>query len=169
MATEYTRDFVGPIPALIAATDPANLRTWPIRDRRPLKQWGSGRATIIGDAAHPTSPYAAYGAGMAVEDGYFLGRRLAGVDLADHQQVRTALDEFEAPRRPHTARQSQTAFVLGKVSHYTPKPLRPLRDAMLNHTPLLQKAVGEATPGEILDQIAEVDRAEAAFTTRPIS
>jgi hypothetical protein len=41
-------------------------------------------------AAHPTSPYAAYGASMATEDGYFLGRRLAGVDLTDHIAVRKA-------------------------------------------------------------------------------
>ena len=53
------------------------MQRWVLRDRKALKQWSKGRATIIGDAAHPTSLYAAYGAGMATEDGYFLGRRLA--------------------------------------------------------------------------------------------
>jgi hypothetical protein len=68
-----------------------------IRDRKPLKQWSKGRATLVGDAAHPTSPYAGYGAGMATEDGCFIGRRLAGVGLSDYAAVRHALDAFEAP------------------------------------------------------------------------
>lgn len=156
--------FPDPLPQLIAATDPAHVQSWPIRDRKPLKQWSKGRVTLIGDAAHPTSPYAAYGAGMATEDGYFLGRRLAGLDLTDPHAVSQALQKFETPRKPHTARQSQTAFVLGKVFHHAPAPLRPIRDAILDHTPLLQKAVGEGTPGEILKQLDEIDRAEAAFT-----
>ena len=164
-ATELAGRFRSPVPDLVAATDPAHVQHWPIRDRKPIKQWSKGRATLVGDAAHPTSPYAAYGAGMATEDGYFLGRRLAGVDLSDHEQVRRALQAFETPRKPHTARQSQTAYVLGQVFHHAPKPLRPVRDAILDYTPLLQKVVGEATPGEIIKQIAEIDQAEAAFDT----
>lgn len=155
--------FPAPLPELIAATDPANVQHWVLRDRKPLKQWSRGRATLVGDAAHPTSPYAAYGAGMATEDGYFLGRRLAGVDLSDPAAVRTALDTFEAPRRPHTARQVQQAYVLGKVFHHAPAPLRPIRDAILDRTPFLQKVVGEASPREILAQLTEIDDAEARF------
>ena len=52
-----------------------HLQRWEIRDRKPLKQWSKGRVTLVGDAAHPTSPYAAYGAGMSIEDGYFLASR----------------------------------------------------------------------------------------------
>ncbi|WP_425826824.1 FAD-dependent oxidoreductase [Streptomyces fractus] len=166
-ASRLAAAFPHPLPQLIAATDPVNVQSWPIRDRKPLKQWSSGRVTLIGDAAHPTSPYAAYGAGMATEDGYFLGRALAGVDLTDARAVNRALQSFEAPRKPHTARQSQTAFVLGKVFHHAPALLRPLRDAVLDHTPLLQKVVGEGTPGEILKQLDEIDRAEAAFVSGP--
>ncbi|MCX5529658.1 FAD-dependent monooxygenase [Streptomyces sp. NBC_00006] len=163
-AARLARGFPDPLPQLIAATDPAHVQSWPLRDRKPLKQWSKGRVTLIGDAAHPTSPYAAYGAGMATEDGYFLGRRLAGVDLTDGAAVRRALDAFEAPRKPHTARQSQTAWALGKVFHHAPALLRPLRDAVLDHTPLLQKVVGEGTPGEILKQLEEIERTERAFT-----
>ncbi|MFB4294999.1 FAD-dependent oxidoreductase [Actinomadura sp. NTSP31] len=162
-ATGLAHGFPSPLPELIAATDPDDVQRWLLRDRKPLKQWSKGRATIVGDAAHPTSPYAAYGAGMATEDGYFLGRRLAGVDLRDHTAVRGALQAFETPRKPHTARQSQQAFVLGKVFHHAPPPLRIVRDLILDRTPLLQKAVGEASPAEIVKQIAEIDTAEHAF------
>ncbi|GAA3789133.1 FAD-dependent oxidoreductase [Amycolatopsis tucumanensis] len=162
-ATALAAGFADPLPRLIAATPPENLQRWVLRDRKPLKQWSRGRATLVGDAAHPTSPYAAYGAGMAIEDGYFLGRRLAGVDLSDFAAVRRALEAFEAPRKPHTARQSQQAWLLGKVFHHAPRPLRALRDLVLDHTPLLQKVLGESSPGEILEQLDEIDRAERAL------
>jgi 2-polyprenyl-6-methoxyphenol hydroxylase-like FAD-dependent oxidoreductase len=164
-ATGMGGEFAAPLPQLIAATDPGNVQRWVLRDRKPLGQWSKGRATLVGDAAHPTSPYAAYGAGMATEDGYFLGRRLAGVDLSDHSAVRAALDAFEAPRKPHTAKQVQLAYVLGKVFHHAPAPLRPVRDAILDRTPFLQKAIGETSPGEILAQLTEIDEAEKAFRT----
>jgi 2-polyprenyl-6-methoxyphenol hydroxylase-like FAD-dependent oxidoreductase len=162
-ATAMAAGFAAPLPELVAATDPANVQRWVLRDRKPLKQWSQGRATLVGDAAHSTSPYAAYGAGMATEDGYFLGRRLAGVDLSDLAAVREALDAFETPRKPHTARQSQQAYVLGQVFHHAPRLLQPVRDAILDHTPLLQKAVGESSPAEIVGQIDEIDRAEERF------
>jgi 2-polyprenyl-6-methoxyphenol hydroxylase-like FAD-dependent oxidoreductase len=162
-ATAAAEAFPAPVPQLIAATEPKNIQRWVLRDRAPLKQWSKGRVTVVGDAAHPTSPYAAYGAGMATEDGYFLGRRLAGLDLSDPAAVREALQSFEDPRKPHTKRQVQQAYILGKVFHHAPPPLRPLRDAILDRTPLLQKVVGEASPGEIANQLDAVDAAEQAF------
>lgn len=162
-ATEMAAGFAAPLPHLIAATRPQDVQRWVLRDRKPLKQWSKGRITLVGDAAHPTSPYAAYGAGMATEDGYFLGRRLAGVNLSDYAAVRRALDGFEAPRKPHTARQSQQAWFLGQLFHHAPRPVRYLRDLILDHTPLLQKVVGESSPAEIVSQLAEIDRAEARF------
>src|SRR5580692_1109726 len=163
-ATAMGAEFPAPLPQLIAATHAANVQRWVLRDRKQLKQWSKGRATIVGDAAHPTSPYAAYGAGMATEDGYFLGRQLAGVDLSDYAAVRAALDAFETPRKPHTARQVQQAFILGKVFHHAPASLRVMRDAILDRTPLLQKVVGESSPGEIIAQLAAIDEAEDRFT-----
>ena len=165
-ATRLSAGFAHPMPRLVAATPPENLQRWELRDRKPLKQWSKGRATLVGDAAHPTSPYAAYGAGMAIEDGYFLGRSLAGVDLSDYQAVRRALREYEEPRKPHTARQVQQAWILGKVFHHAPRPLRVVRDLVLDRTPLLQKAVGESSPGEIIKQLARIDEAEEAFSVR---
>jgi 2-polyprenyl-6-methoxyphenol hydroxylase-like FAD-dependent oxidoreductase len=168
-ATALAAGFASPLPELLAATDPSHVQRWVLRDRPPLKQWSQGRATLVGDAAHSTSPYAAYGAGMAIEDGYFLGRHLAALDLTDHHAVRAALQAYETPRKPHTARQTQQAWVLGKVFHHAPAPLRVLRDLVLDHTPLLQKVVGENSPREIVSQIDDIDRAEQRFaaTHRP--
>lgn len=162
-ATELGSRFASPLPELIAATPVENLQRWVLQDRKPLEQWSKLRTTIIGDAAHPTSPYAAYGAGMAIEDGYFLGRALAGVDLANTAEVGAALDRFESPRKPHTATQVQQAWILGKVFHHAPRLLQPVRDLILDRTPLLQKVVGERSPGEILQQLERIDEVERTF------
>ncbi len=56
------------------------------------------------------------------------------------------------------------SVLLGKVFHHAPAPLRVMRDAILDRTPLLQKVVGESSPGEIIAQLAAIDEAEDRFT-----
>ncbi|TWB40602.1 FAD-dependent oxidoreductase [Nitrospirillum pindoramense] len=159
----YSRDrargFTQRVRDLIDATPVAHLQRWEIRDRPPLKQWSKGRATLVGDAAHPTSPYAAYGAGMSIEDGYFLARELDAVSLSDTEAVRQALQRYEDRRKPHTAQVSQGAYHTGRAFHHMPKALRPVRDWVFDHTPVLQKFVGDAMPGHILSQLAEIEDA----------
>jgi 2-polyprenyl-6-methoxyphenol hydroxylase-like FAD-dependent oxidoreductase len=69
-ATALAAEFPAPLPGLIDRTEPDDVQRWVLRDRPRLQQWSKGRSTLVGDAAHPTSPYAAYGAGMSIEDGY---------------------------------------------------------------------------------------------------
>jgi len=161
-ALERARRFADPLPQLVADTPREHLQRWPIRDRKPLRQWSQGRVTLVGDAAHPTSPYAAYGAGMSIEDGYFLAAELERVDVRDPAAVRGALQAFEERRKPHTRRVTEQAYMTGRLFHRAPAPLRPLRDLVYDHTPLLQKVIGEATPKHILKQLAEIDAVEAA-------
>ncbi len=125
--------------------------------RSYLDRWSKGRITLAGDAAHATSPYAAYGAGMSIEDGYFLGVALRGVDLTDPDAVARALQSYEDPRKPHTARQVQMAWILGKVFHHAPAPLRPVRDFLFDHTPFLQKVAGDSNPRAINEQLALIE------------
>lgn len=148
--------FGDPLSRMVRGTPADHVQRWPIRDRRPLAAWSKGRVTLAGDAAHATSPYAAYGAGMSIGDGYFLGRALAGVDLADTAAVTAALHAYEQPRIAHTTTQVTQAFVLGQLFHHSPAALRPLRDLLLDRTPLLQKQVGERSPGEIVRQLEEM-------------
>jgi 6-hydroxynicotinate 3-monooxygenase len=142
---------------LIERTPSDHLQRWEIRDRPPRKQWSKGRVTLVGDAAHPTSPYAAYGAGMSIEDGYFLARELSACDLDDTNAVRQALQAFEERRKPYTARVSQQAYFTGKMFHHMPAVLRPLRDLIYDHTSFLQRMIGDSTPQHILSQLAEID------------
>ena len=151
------REFSPIVRELIDRTPSENMQRWEIRDRPPLKQWSKGRVTLVGDAAHPTSPYAAYGAGMSIEDGYFLARELAAVDIRDRAAVEGALQAYEERRKPHTAYVTELAYKVGRMFHHLPKPLRPLRDLVFDRTPFLQKMIGDQMPAQILSQLAEIE------------
>ncbi len=45
-----------PIERLIDATDEEAILRNDIFDRRPVRRWGSGRVSLLGDAAHPPTP-----------------------------------------------------------------------------------------------------------------
>lgn len=48
------------------------------------RPWQKGNAILIGDAAHPTTPQLASGAGLAVEDALVLGEEIARHDTVEH-------------------------------------------------------------------------------------
>ena len=50
---------------------------FPCCDRDPLPRWSFGRATLLGDAAHPMYPTGSNGASQAVLDAQALARRLS--------------------------------------------------------------------------------------------
>jgi salicylate hydroxylase len=59
---------------LIHAVSPGTLFKWGLRDREPLAQYSKGRVTMLGDAAHPMTPFLGQGACVAIEDAMVLGR-----------------------------------------------------------------------------------------------
>ncbi|QZY50629.1 FAD-dependent oxidoreductase [Leucobacter tenebrionis] len=153
----YALNLVGhfdePLPSFIARTEPESTHRWEILDRKPMEQWSKGRVTLIGDASHATSPYAAYGAGMSIEDGYFLARHMKGVDISDLAAVRSALQAFEDERKPHTTAVKEQAYFTGKIFHHVPAPLR---DLVFDHTKFLQKNQGDGTMKQTLSQLADI-------------
>lgn len=88
-----------PVVDVVRRTDPeAPVVVTDINDRAPVAGWSRGRITLLGDAAHPMSPGAGQGAGMALEDAAVLGGLLART--AD---VPGALRSYAALRAPRTA------------------------------------------------------------------
>jgi salicylate hydroxylase len=67
---------------------------WALLGRDPLDRFVAGRACVIGDAAHPTLPFLAQGANMAIEDGMVLARCLEAFPpqeaLEHYQRARIA-------------------------------------------------------------------------------
>jgi salicylate hydroxylase len=84
-------DYHGWTPAIQAIIDHADKDAcyrWSLHNRPPAPHWSTKRVTLLGDAAHPTLPYLAQGAAMAIEDGAILTRALAMSDsISDALQL----------------------------------------------------------------------------------
>ena len=74
------------------------FRLWQLHDRDPLAQWGQGRVSLLGDAAHPMLPHLAQGAGMAIEDSYVLAHCLS----QQRGNLAAGLRRYETLRKPRT-------------------------------------------------------------------
>lgn len=137
-----TDQFQDPMPRFPDATDfDSQIFCWDIYNRPSLKQWSKGRVVCLGDAVHPVSPYAAYGMGMAIEDGYFLAKFLAGRDLGDQQIVADGFATFEAERVDYVNHHVEFARKLGRIFHCLPYPVAILRDFIFDHTGLLHRMI----------------------------
>jgi salicylate hydroxylase len=73
---------------------------WALMGRAPMERWSVGRASLLGDACHPTLPFLAQGAVMALEDGFILARALD----ACGGDVEEALRRYENARKERTAK-----------------------------------------------------------------
>ncbi|WP_426321691.1 FAD-dependent oxidoreductase [Microbacterium sp. E-13] len=137
------KDIPQPLPAMIEGTPLESIFPWVIRDREPLATWVDRRIAVLGDAAHATNPYAGYGAGMAVVDGFYLACAFADVDLGDTAAVSAVLAQYEADRKPETDAVVAFAYMMGQLMH-TPNKLKALsRDLLLDRTPFLRKQLAK--------------------------
>ena len=73
---------------------------WAILEREPLPRWSDGNVVLLGDAAHPMTPYMAQGAATSIEDAAVLARCLADVEGDD---IGDAFKRYEAHRKPRTS------------------------------------------------------------------
>lgn len=103
---------------VIEATPEDQLYRQDLYDRKPVKRWRNGRVTLLGDAAHPTTPTLGQGAGMAIEDGVVLGRELSAAgSLSAPGAMQAALDSYEGKRIPRTSQIVNRSAMLAKLSH----------------------------------------------------
>lgn len=101
---ELQNDFSGwhsDIAQLLSHADQGSLFKWALFDRAPMPQWGQGRITLLGDACHPTLPFMAQGAAMAIEDAAVLAGCLS--QGGGGATIESKLQAYEALRRPRTA------------------------------------------------------------------
>ena len=98
----FKADFQGwhaDIQTIIDAADRDGCYRWSLHYRPAITNWSTRRATLLGDSVHPTLPYLAQGACMAIEDGAVLMRAL---DHAD--SIPDALELYERNRIDRTVR-----------------------------------------------------------------
>ena len=73
---------------------------WAILEREPLPRWSDGNVVLLGDAAHPMTPYMAQGAATSIEDAAVLARCL---DAVEGDDIAGAFRRYEAHRKPRTS------------------------------------------------------------------
>ena len=97
MPSGFRRAGIADVLAIVDAIDIPYK--WAMLGREPLEHWSVGRVSLLGDACHPTLPFLAQGANMAIEDGMVLARCLdASADIPE------ALRHYEAARLDRTSR-----------------------------------------------------------------
>jgi 2-polyprenyl-6-methoxyphenol hydroxylase-like FAD-dependent oxidoreductase len=97
-ALQFVRRFrLGSIDPAAIIEDSSTFLEFPNCDRDPLPQWSFGRATLLGDAAHPMYPVGSNGASQAILDARSLTRH-----LSSSPSVVDALVAYDAERRPLT-------------------------------------------------------------------
>ncbi len=92
---------------------PKSWKRWATADRDPIARWTYGRATLLGDAAHPTLQYLAQGACMALEDAVTLGEALR----VQQGRIAEAFALYERSRVARTARIVLSAREMGRIFH----------------------------------------------------
>jgi 2-polyprenyl-6-methoxyphenol hydroxylase-like FAD-dependent oxidoreductase len=110
---EMFRGWHTPIEAVIDATDESAILRNDIYDRPVLTEWGSGRVTLVGDAAHPMTPNLGQGACQALEDAVVLGD-----SLQTHPNVQDALRAYEARRLPRANAFVNQSRQLGRFAQW---------------------------------------------------
>lgn len=100
-----------PVEAIIAATEEAAITRADIYDRPPIKQWGVGRVTLLGDAAHPMTNAAGQGANQTIEDAVVLGAR-----LERNHDLESGLRDYEQERIKRSAKIAKLAWNLTSLS-----------------------------------------------------
>lgn len=116
LRTAFT-DFCPEIKDLLADVQAPNL--WGLFRHPVAKSWHAEALALLGDAAHPTLPFLAQGANLALEDAYTLVRC-----LADEADTPTALAQYEAARKMRVAKVVEAANANAANYHLRPGPLR---------------------------------------------
>ncbi len=115
-AKDLARNFGASIPDIkTMLTKIDTWRMWVLRDRAPIKDWSSGRVTLLGDAAHPMLQYLGQGAGMTIEDALLLAEE---VETADEDYA-SAFSRYAARRYLRTGRAQLLSRLYGEFFHAT--------------------------------------------------
>jgi 2-polyprenyl-6-methoxyphenol hydroxylase-like FAD-dependent oxidoreductase len=120
-----------PIRALIEATPESAILRNDIYDREPIRTWSRGRVTLLGDAAHPTTPNLAQGACQALEDAVVLAQAVQNAP-----DVAAALRQYEARRVARTRMITLLSRRLGDIGQWSNPTACRVRDAVMKRIPL---------------------------------
>ncbi|MTV12061.1 MULTISPECIES: FAD-dependent monooxygenase [Bradyrhizobium] len=100
---------------LIGAVD--GWRKWALFTLPDLGRWSEGAVTLLGDAAHAMLPFAAQGAGMAIEDAAVLAKALSDSTGENTAGIPAALKRYARMRRGRVLKVQRLARQQGRIYH----------------------------------------------------
>lgn len=110
-ATALCRGWAAPIRETVAGTPENAILHNDIVDRAPLRGWwGRGRVTLLGDAAHASTPNLGQGACQALEDAVILAHC-----ISEAGPVGAALRKYEQLRITRTTSIIRNSYQAGKI------------------------------------------------------
>jgi salicylate hydroxylase len=107
--------WAGPARMMIGAVD--DWRKWALFTVPNGGKWTNGSIALLGDSAHAMLPFAAQGAGMAIEDAAVLAKCLAEGAGENPAGVPAALKRYAGQRRKRVSRVQRTARRNGMIYH----------------------------------------------------
>ena len=105
----------GPARMMIGAVD--DWRKWALFTVPDGGEWTAGAIALLGDAAHAMLPFAAQGAGMAIEDAAVLAKCLGEGVGETAASIAAALKRYARLRRSRVARVQRAARRNGMIYH----------------------------------------------------
>jgi 2-polyprenyl-6-methoxyphenol hydroxylase-like FAD-dependent oxidoreductase len=100
-----------PIEQLIESTPESAILRNDIYDRPVLPHWSEGRITLLGDAAHPMTPFLGQGGCQAIEDAVVLAKC-----LSTHQTVASGLQAYDTERAPRANALVKRSRLIGRIA-----------------------------------------------------
>ncbi len=128
--------FGGPVPGWLARVETPMI--WGLFRHPVAPRWWAPGVALVGDAAHPTLPFLAQGANMALEDAWTLAAAL------DSGPDETVLPAWEAARAPRCRRIVEAATANARNYH--------LRGVTRVVAHALLRRVNRTAPGRALDR-----------------
>ncbi|MBU6457638.1 MAG: FAD-dependent monooxygenase [Bradyrhizobium sp.] len=106
----------GPARLIVGAVD--EWRKWALFTV-PGGEWSHGAIALLGDAAHAMLPFAAQGAGMAIEDAAVLAKCLGETQNEPAPSIALAMQRYARLRLPRVTQVQRTARQSGRIYHLT--------------------------------------------------
>ncbi|XXG94859.1 hypothetical protein Hte_001118 [Hypoxylon texense] len=118
---DFAPDFAGGFVNLFRHS---KVDAWRIRDVAPMDSWYTGKALLIGDAAHAVTPHAGQGSNITIEDAEALGYLLR--DIQSPEAIPTALQKFMLLRKDRVDYVARRSRELGNIRTEDDKTKEPI-------------------------------------------
>ncbi|MEM6578144.1 MAG: FAD-dependent monooxygenase, partial [Pseudomonadota bacterium] len=110
-------DFAPEVTGLLSRVTEVHL--WGLFRHPVAAQWHEGGVALLGDAAHPTLPFLAQGANMAMEDAWVLTRELSRAEA-----ISDGFAAYQGHRKDRTRRIVDAASRNAAKYHLSSPPIR---------------------------------------------